>query len=346
MPLFLIMPPLRQKQINKQSRSAISDDIKRQICEWEEANKNKRQIDIANHFNEKYNLNIDRSTVSKILGQRDKWKAVIETEFSSKTFRHKSVKFPLFDRAINLWVENVTAGGVILTDLLIKEKARYFAEAFEIPENELVFSNGWLDRFKKRNNIKRYRIHGESGSAPLANLPEEREKLRQLLSRFSPDQIYNIDEIGLYYRMAPNQTLSTKPVLGQKKDKTRVTVLLGVNATGTDKLKPWVIGNAKRPRPFLHVNLERLPVHYHGNPKAWMNSAVFEEVLHDMDTYFRIQDKKILLLVDNAHHILIHITVYQNLNKMKIMLMKKSLLQYLQEEGAVLECQDQHVVHY
>ena len=48
MPLFLFlynasMPPLRQKQI-KQSRSAISDDIKRQICEWEEANKNKRHI--------------------------------------------------------------------------------------------------------------------------------------------------------------------------------------------------------------------------------------------------------------------------------------------------------------
>ena len=245
-------------------------------------------------------MNIDRSTVSKILGQRDKWKAVVETEFSSKTFRHRSVKFPLFDRAMNLWVENVTAGGVILTDLLIKEKARYFAEAFEIPENELVFSNGWLDRFKKRNNVRRYRIHGESGSAPLATLPEEREKLRQLLSRFSPEQIYNIDETGLYYRMAPNQTLSTKPVHGQKKDKTRVTVLLGVNATGTDKLKPWVIGNAKRPRPLLHMNLERLPVHYCGNPKAWMNSAVFEEVLRDMDIYFRLQNKKILLLVDNA----------------------------------------------
>ena len=238
--------------------------------------------------------------MSKILGQCDKWKAVVETECSSKTFRHRLVKFPLFDRTINLWVENVTAGGVILTDLLIKEKARYFAKAFEIPENELVFSNSWLDRFKKCNNIRRYRIHGESGSAPLATLPEEREKLRQLLIRFPPDQIYNIDETGLYYRMAPNQTLSTKPVLGQKKDKTRITILLGVNATGMDKLKPWVIGKAKRPRPLSHVNLERLPVHYRGNPKAWMNSTVFEEVLRDMDSYFRIQDKKILLLVDNA----------------------------------------------
>jgi DDE superfamily endonuclease len=105
---------------------------------------------------------------------------------------------------------------------------------------------------------------------------------------------------GLYYRMAPNQTLSSTPVRGQKKDKTRITVLLGANATGTDKLKPWVIGNSKRPRPLSRVNLEHLPVYYRGNPKAWMNSMVFEEVLREMDSHFRAQNKKILLLVDNA----------------------------------------------
>ena len=100
--------------------------------------------------------------------------------------------------------------------------------------------------------------------------------------------------------MSPSETLSTKPIPGRKKDKSRVTVLLGVNATGTDKLKPWIIGNSKRPRPLSKVNLERLPVYYQGNPKAWMNSSVFEEVLREMDRRFRLQNKKILLLVDNA----------------------------------------------
>lgn len=100
--------------------------------------------------------------------------------------------------------------------------------------------------------------------------------------------------------MSPSQTLSTKPVPGRKKDKTRITVLLGANATGTDKLKPWVIGKSKRPRPLLRVNLEHLPVYYRNNPKAWMNSSIFEEVLREMDSHFRAQNKKILLLVDNA----------------------------------------------
>ncbi len=42
---------------------------------------------------------------------------------------------------MNLWIENIMAISVILTDLLIKEKVKFFANAFNIQENELVFSN-------------------------------------------------------------------------------------------------------------------------------------------------------------------------------------------------------------
>ena len=176
------MPPIRpfkQKQ-QKQHRSAISDDLKCQICEWSEANRNKTHQDIASHFNKICsNIDIKRSTITRILQQKNKWKAVTNTEESSQIFRHKEVKFSILDYAMSLWVENVTAGGVILTDLLIKEKARVFAEAFNIQENELVFSNGWLQKFKKCNNIHRFcMIYKELGSAPLSSLLEERTKLR------------------------------------------------------------------------------------------------------------------------------------------------------------------------
>src|SRR4051812_9619254 len=96
--------------------------------------------------------------------------------------RHREVKFPLLEHAMGIWVENVIARGVTLTNLLIKEKAKIFTQAFNIQESDLVFSNGWLDKFKKRNNIQRYRAHREAGSAPLESLPEERMKLRRLLT--------------------------------------------------------------------------------------------------------------------------------------------------------------------
>jgi len=43
---------------------------------------------------------------------------------------------------MSLWVENTTVSNVILMDLLIKEKAKTFVEAFNIQKKDLTFSNG------------------------------------------------------------------------------------------------------------------------------------------------------------------------------------------------------------
>ncbi|CAG8666752.1 11621_t:CDS:2, partial [Dentiscutata heterogama] len=39
---------------------------------------------------------------------------------------------------------------------------------------------------------------------------------------------------------------------------------------------------------------------YCANSKAWMNSSLFDEVLKYMNNEFRVKNKKVLLLVDNA----------------------------------------------
>jgi hypothetical protein len=39
---------------------------------------------------------------------------------------------------------------------------------------------------------------------------------------------------------------------------------------------------------------------YRANSKAWMRSDIFIEWLHNLDNYFRVVDRKILLLIDNA----------------------------------------------
>ena len=60
------MAPTRSQK-TKRIRTAISNDIKKEICEYIKSNSNVKQGDVALFFNRKYNeLNIDRSTVSKI----------------------------------------------------------------------------------------------------------------------------------------------------------------------------------------------------------------------------------------------------------------------------------------
>ena len=164
-------------------------------------NKTFKQNEIANYFNSKYNLNIDRSTISKIMNKKDKWLSIEGKEVSDKIFKHRKVKFPLLDEAMGFWVEQMTAKGVILTEVLIKEKAELFAKLLEIPKEELSFSNGWIFRFKSRKNLRSYRLHGEANSVPIQTLQSERQKLQEILSRYDHDNIYNADETGLFFRM-------------------------------------------------------------------------------------------------------------------------------------------------
>ncbi len=140
--LFFKMPPI---QSAKKSRSAISDDIKQQICVYATKfeNKNKTQQQIADYFNQQNgNLNIDRSTVSKIIGQKAKWLAILSLPNNTKTFHYKEVKYSQIEEALGLWVENANSNNLAVSELIIKEKAFFFAQEFGIPRENISFSNG------------------------------------------------------------------------------------------------------------------------------------------------------------------------------------------------------------
>ena len=185
-------------------RTSISDLLKREICTFHKDNMLYNQTEIAAHFNTKYGLNIDRTTISKIINKKDKW---LHVEGGSKTvFNHRR---PLLEEAMSVWIDQMTSKGVILTETLMTEKAELFAKLLEIPEDELSFSNGWIFKFELRNDLQSYRLHGEANSAPLETLPIQRQKLQEILSQYDPDNIYNADETGLFFRMAQIKRLQS-----------------------------------------------------------------------------------------------------------------------------------------
>jgi hypothetical protein len=75
---------------------------------------------------------------------------------------------------------------------------------------------------------------------------------------------------------------------------------LATNAIGTQKLKPLVIGSSKNPRCLYRINRNSLPCSYYANSKAWMRSDIFGKWLEYINIIFRAQNRKILLLIDNA----------------------------------------------
>ena len=86
---------------------------------------------------------------------------------------------------------------------------------------------------------------------------------------------------------------------GGKRSKERITLGLCASLEG-EKITPLVIGKSRKPRCFINVNPDSLPVMYRNNAKAWMTGALYEEWLRTLDRKMKRQKRKILLFVDNA----------------------------------------------
>lgn len=101
------------------------------------------------------------------------------------------------------------------------------------------------------------------------------------------------------YSMPPDRGLMDRPSSGTKGNKKRLTYAFTANADGSEKLPPFIIGKAAKPRAFQKKSGAELGFYYRSNAKAWMTTKFYQEWLRDWDQKLRRQDRRILLLQDN-----------------------------------------------
>ena len=65
--------------------------------------------------------------------------------------------------------------------------------------------------------------------------------IREVSQSYNPEDIFNMDETGYFWKMVLDRSLSTERESGQKADKARITAAFTCNATGTRKLPIWFI---------------------------------------------------------------------------------------------------------
>lgn len=192
---------------------------------------------------------------------------------------------------------------------IICEKAKSFHRQL-LPQNEdFKASSGWLQKFKDRYGIRQLNICGESLSSNAEAVEPFKAKIIQKINELDLqlDQIYNADESGLFWRMLPHKTLAhggEKSAPGRKSSKERITFMPCANASGSHKMKLFVIGKANKPRAFTN---SVLPVSYKGQRKGWMTKDIFREVFHsEFVPSVRENLKKLnlpqkaILILDNA----------------------------------------------
>ena len=126
----------------------------------------------------------------------------------------------------------------------------------------------------KRKKILYVRCTGESRSADDVAAKDFPDVLRGIVEEggYHPDAICNMDEAGLQYKLMPKSTFiakKSKQVQGRKIDKTRITLCLCVNQSGTHMMKPVVIHTAQHPRCYkLLSDMKKAPVYWRSPKRA------------------------------------------------------------------------------
>lgn len=215
-----------------------------------------------------------------------------------KTKRLKPGKFTEIESEVVEWISDVRQVqklpvpihlAQVNFDLGIFVLMIFKKKAFEIAQSKGVqtfkASIGWIQKMQKRNGISVKKISGEASSVNLEEVKEWQDnELPAILSKYEDEDIWNLDETGLYYEALPNKTLEfkskffifyillciDKAVAGTKESKKRITLVPVANKSGNEK-KMLAIGSAAKPRPFKRG---LPPIDYTSSANAWMNSKL------------------------------------------------------------------------
>ncbi|NWU70485.1 TIGD4 protein, partial [Pterocles burchelli] len=268
----------------------------------------KKKADVAAKYGIKMN------SLSSIMKNKEKVLKAIETlQFDPKRKRLRTAVYTDVEEALMKWYRVAQCLDVPVNGPMLRLKANDFAQ--KLGHSDFKCSNGWLDRFKSRYGLVFRAQPVEAAAATTVDAPTLWDQnVLPYVKDYEPKNVFCIQETGLLYQMFPHNTFAfeweTRSVA--KLSKERITIAVGTNMDGSEKLPLLVIGENKSQHCFKDLKL--LPVDYEANDMAWMTSEVFERWMHKLDAIFQAQQRQIVILVDSlpAH------TEVKNLKSVKL----------------------------
>ena len=252
---------------------------------------------------------VSETAIRKIWLNREnirKRSALMSEETKKKKLRASVGRFTELEDKLYLWIDSMRRASLPVPPSLAILKAKKIAEELLIPQDAFKASWQWFSRFRERRGLQRILLHGEGAEVDRENpdLLEALDKLYAIISKYNPENVYNMDETGLFFRLLPKYTLlmpfeDVGSTRGKKRAKERVSLVVCANATGTHKIPCTLIGKPKFP---ACIRNREWPVKYFNQNKAWMDVATcwkwFEEVFYPQVR--KKTGRPVLLLMDNA----------------------------------------------
>lgn len=144
------------KRNRSEALSNLTYDQKKQICQWQESNKEMKQSELADWATNEFSLvkKPSQATISNILRNREKF--LLSNDLTIKKAR--VLPFPELDAALANWAFQCRDQGIVLSCAMIQDQGRRMAATMSIDEAKMpTFSNGWVWSFMNRHNLKQKR---------------------------------------------------------------------------------------------------------------------------------------------------------------------------------------------
>lgn len=132
------------------------------------------------------------------------------------------------------WLQDQGSHGAVVDRVILQTKALEIHNTLcqdlgiRIP---FKASEGWIRRFKKRKNVSYKKSVGEAAAVDfkIVKLFVESFEKKVLEEGYDLDQVFNVDEMGLFWNQQQKHTYTTKKnnPSGHKESKKRITLLVG-----------------------------------------------------------------------------------------------------------------------
>ncbi|CAG8690448.1 25980_t:CDS:1, partial [Gigaspora rosea] len=155
----------------RKDKTTLTNKQRQDIVTYKNKHSNITNVELVDWVKKEFKLDVHSSTIGRLIKNKD------DIRNNPTVKRQRTVQYPELENALLEWVLQ-NQERVILSDAILIEKAKTFAQMLEIPD--LKFSQGWLYKFKKRHKLRRVKKHGEDASVNDAVVAAAIPQLKEL----------------------------------------------------------------------------------------------------------------------------------------------------------------------
>ena len=179
------------------TRNDLSLERKVEVLEYRKKNPTHGSRKIAEVFK------CGRTQIQNIVRNKEKILSQYEANVPASRRCYRPGEFEDVNQAMYTWYSLARQRSVPVSGPMLQEEARIIAE--KMGHRQFKASNGWLEKFKKRHNIRQFTISGEAADVSDETVEGWQERLKSIMAGYKAEDVWNEDETGCFYRALPDK---------------------------------------------------------------------------------------------------------------------------------------------